>query len=651
MKAGQLEVVDNRPDHIDYTEHLVRRTVQKYPIRANQLHIDKAQRLHLNDQRDNLNLYLHRRTAELKRQYPQASIGSRPLRNLFLQEKDSNLNRVVPKMLQQSEAQRLQIAQKAHIPTDKMTKRTQSFLADQTPTDYFVCESPCQTKNYANTTRNHIPGAEKLKKAASVEKKLEERLHAQLKDEQLNDCYNHYKLKKSLSTLKLMKFQEERMRDKKFFVFACNSTSNKDGVTGIQRSQSVSCIRRSKNPSTNPQKDFEDDDDDEEEEAELLGDICSKKNITLAKMFEVDEAEFRRKYQNKYLERARKETRKLTRKHKDLVKDQNLQAEVRTSTSLENQYSCRPRKCEVFSRGFNTKAHCRTSSSIVSSAHPKFVNNSSARNLSLREQSWQRPADIVQKIPKSAQITIRARRTRQNSVKLPLDTRDSESFLVKDLSTRAAFTLEDELMRIKTEGDSTCEIIGSPVLTIKPTSNNIIDVETVTNTISRSLTERSPAQSTTFTRSKTLERRPLKSSVCSSQDSPSCDQKNIRCTISNQGMSAFHNLFADVDHQSLEIRKKTLSLRRKINKTDRSTNRAYKNLNKAVQKKIVAPTPQEFLVLQDKTRFRHKLVNYLGDQVLDKKALIQAQERKDKEARVREMHELRTGIKYSRTSL
>lgn len=286
----------HHPDHIDYTEHILRRTVQRTPLRNNLTTTSPHVKHDFFSFKDNLSLYLHKKTAILKSQQSITSTSSRPLRNLFLANPDGQHNRVLPKVFGYHTNRVLENGKDLKIPTDRLNRKILQQIEDEKPIDFFVYESRGETEKKSNNRQKSPP------KSVSPEQRLEQLIAQNLNDEQLDKCFQQYCQSKTARNMrKLMIYEENNINfDEPFIDQSTFSYKNPLALKFFLTDQgnALSEVPEGEKGSKeevihekflkNVQKD----------DIKLINKVCRENNLQIGQLFSMEEKEFRMKYQN-----------------------------------------------------------------------------------------------------------------------------------------------------------------------------------------------------------------------------------------------------------------------------------------------------------------------------------------------------------------
>lgn len=315
----------NRADNIAYSEHLLRRTIQKQPLRSSikklPLHIEND----LLEHRKNLPLYLHRLTAELKRKNgPQQTI-----RELFTSKNPDRPIVVLPNLAKNRPPARFEFEKEFKLPNDPLTRKVFEELTHQEPVDYFVIETPAteEKKKEKFIKKPEQTVDEKVREI--IRNKLEEDL-----SDKLDKCYREYAKIRITERLRQLTVQEANhlqslSRKPKNVLNAPILTCDNPRVVQFFTTQTLEAP-----PSPKAQENVTVDVNaaetdeintrmkEEEEDEKLIEDICKKQDVKLCEFFNIEENAFNRKYFNQFYDELKK-TRSLSGWSMNLMSPRN----------------------------------------------------------------------------------------------------------------------------------------------------------------------------------------------------------------------------------------------------------------------------------------------------------------------------------------
>lgn len=297
----------NRADHIDYSEHLLRKTVQRNPLRSSQKHLPLTVKNDLLEHRKNLPLYLHRLTAELKRK----NSNQKNIRELFTSKNPDEPIIVLPNLAKNRPPAKYEVEKEFKLPNDPLTLRIFDELTHQEPIDFFVIETPAaeeKKQEKFNSKKPEQTPEEKIRMI--IRNKLEEELY-----DKLDKCYKEYTKNRIAEKLRQLARQEYQLAQQKrkrnaqiepvltynnprvmqFFTtqtqedFPMQETEPEVGIEGTLTDETINKAK-----------------EDEEQDIKLIEEICKKENVKLSEFFNMEENEFNRKYQNEFLEDLQK---------------------------------------------------------------------------------------------------------------------------------------------------------------------------------------------------------------------------------------------------------------------------------------------------------------------------------------------------------
>lgn len=193
--------IPNRSDHIDYTEHMIRRIVQKSPLRSNFSGLPLKVKQEFQAHRNNLALYLNKRTAELKRQFPEQGKGPRPIRNLYLSENEDNSNRIFPNVPTSSAHNRTKTAERFVSPIKSIdtSKKANSPSRSQSPGTLIL------SRSYNGLSNILKPKIKQKETKITCDEKVKRIIISQLGEEKVDEYFQKYNHDQAINKAKKLK--------------------------------------------------------------------------------------------------------------------------------------------------------------------------------------------------------------------------------------------------------------------------------------------------------------------------------------------------------------------------------------------------------------------------------------------------------------
>lgn len=290
-----------RPDHIDYSEHMIRRIVQKNPLRSDQ-NLPSSIRKDFQDYHKNLPLYLHRMTAELKRKEG----NTQDLKKLFDLPADQD-TRIFPQVAAVPKYGHHKNAKSLKLPDSPIITKIHKILKEQEPIDYFVYTSlPVEEKKNKKEKANP-------EDTGNVEEKVQVIIRQKLEDDEegkLDKLYKKYSKFRTVQKLKDLGVKQINRvsRTPSKMTAPLYSHRNPEAFKFFVTQDDIQDFHES-----NSEGDLADSETlkliakEQQEKEKIIEKICENDNVKVCEIFNIQQDEFQRKYQNQFLERIKKE--------------------------------------------------------------------------------------------------------------------------------------------------------------------------------------------------------------------------------------------------------------------------------------------------------------------------------------------------------
>jgi hypothetical protein len=291
----------NRADHIDYSEHLLRKTVQRNALRSSHKELPTSVKNDFLEHRKNLPLYLHRLTADLTHK----NGPKKNIRELFTSKNPDEPIVVLPNLAKNRPPAKFEVEKEFKLPNDPLTRRIFENITHQEPMDFFVIETPAAEEKKKNERINAKP-------EQTTEQKIQMIIRGKLEDElydKLDRCYREYtkiRITQKLRQLTLEETQQAKGQQRK------KQDTPKESVLSYKNPRVVQFFTTQTLDDYPPPEpglevtgtltgETNSKAKEEEEDIKLIEDICKKEKLKLCEFFNMEENLFNRKYQNEFL--------------------------------------------------------------------------------------------------------------------------------------------------------------------------------------------------------------------------------------------------------------------------------------------------------------------------------------------------------------
>lgn len=290
-KSPPAKLPPRRLDNIEYSEHFLRRIVQKNIVRSSIKHLPPNVHNDYLEHKKNLPLYLHRVTADLKRQKG----TDKSLKELFSETPEQKPVIVFPNMSANPYISRNKSESQYKLPDDPINRKILQKIADAEPIDFFVIETPAEVEKKKPGFRlGQKPSLSPAEKVRSI---ITKKIEADMA-ERIDQCYKQYSKVQTIE--KLRQFSTEKLK-------TAESSPEKSKPVLHTEGESIFSYN---NPQARRLFTAQDDisreeveskgnasiSKEDEEEAAVM-EICKSHNIKVADFFNMNEQEFFRKYE------------------------------------------------------------------------------------------------------------------------------------------------------------------------------------------------------------------------------------------------------------------------------------------------------------------------------------------------------------------